>query len=69
MAINARHQDCLRRALEACQRAEATLRENPAPEFAAVEIRDALNAVTEVIAAESDDPILDSLFANFCIGK
>jgi tRNA modification GTPase len=69
MAINARHQDCLRRVLELCQRAGATLGENASPEFAAVDVRGALNAVTEVIAAESDDPILDSLFANFCIGK
>ncbi len=69
MAINARHQDCLRRALESCQRADVSLAENPSPEYAAVDVRDALNAVTEVIAAESDDPILDSLFANFCIGK
>jgi len=69
LAINARHQDCLRRAFESCQRADATLGEDSSPEYAAVDVRDALSAVTEVIAAESDDPILDVLFANFCIGK
>ncbi|MGI9089142.1 MAG: tRNA uridine-5-carboxymethylaminomethyl(34) synthesis GTPase MnmE [Chthoniobacterales bacterium] len=69
MAINARHQICLRRALEACQRADETVAAEMSPEYATIDVRTALTAVTEVIAAESDDPILDSLFANFCIGK
>jgi tRNA modification GTPase len=69
MAINARHQDCLRRAAESIERARTGFAEGMSPEYAAVDVRAALTAVTEVIAAESDDPILDSLFANFCIGK
>ncbi len=69
VAINARHRDCLRRGLENCERATALISENASPEFAAVDLRGALNAVTEVIALESNDPILDSLFAQFCIGK
>lgn len=66
VAINARHRDCLRRALEHCDRARGVI---AAPELAAIDLRAALNAVTEVIALESDDAILDSLFAQFCIGK
>ena len=66
VAINARHRDSLRRALENCGRARAILTE---PELASVDLRAALAAVTEVIALESDDAILDSLFAQFCIGK
>ncbi len=69
MAINARHQDCLRRAQESCQRASETIARNLSAEYVTVDVRGALTAVTEVIAAESDDPILDALFANFCIGK
>ncbi|MDQ2658787.1 MAG: tRNA uridine-5-carboxymethylaminomethyl(34) synthesis GTPase MnmE [Verrucomicrobiota bacterium] len=69
LAINARHQDCLRRAAESCGRAAATVTQDLSAEYIAVDVRGALQAVTEVIAAESDDPILDSLFANFCIGK
>ncbi len=38
-------------------------------EFFAIDLRAALQNVTDVIALESDDPILDSLFAQFCIGK
>lgn len=66
VAINARHRDCLRRALEDCARARGVFEE---AELATIDLHAALDAVTEVIALESDDAILDSLFAQFCIGK
>ncbi len=69
VAINARHRDCLRRALGACERAGVTLEQGLSLEFAAVDAHEALNAVAEVIGLGSDDPILDSLFSQFCIGK
>lgn len=69
VAINARHRDCLRRALEACDRARAALLENLAPEFVAVDLRGALHAVGEVIGHADMEDILDALFATFCIGK
>jgi tRNA modification GTPase len=69
VAINARHRDCLRRALESCDRASAALAENLAPEFVAVDLRGALHAVGEVIGHADMEDILDSLFATFCIGK
>ena len=67
VAINARHRDCLRRAVQDCDRAETALAQGL--EFFAIDLRAALQNVTDVIALESDDPILDSLFAQFCIGK
>ncbi len=69
VAINARHRDCLRRALEACDRANATFTANYSPEYAALDLRAALGAVTEIIGSAGDDAILDSVFAQFCIGK
>jgi tRNA modification GTPase len=69
VAINLRHRDCLRRALEACEAAAETFRLNHSPEYAAGDLRAALAAVVEVIGAASDDAILDSVFAQFCIGK
>lgn len=69
VAINARHRDCLRRALEAGDRARDALLENLAPEFVAVDLRAALHAVGEVIGHADMEDILDSLFATFCIGK
>ena len=69
LAINTRHRDCLRRALEACDRAAATFAANHSPEYAALDLRTALDAVVEIIGAAGDDAILDSVFAQFCIGK
>ena len=40
-----------------------------APEYMAVDLRAALRALGEVIGAENVEEILDSLFAQFCIGK
>jgi tRNA modification GTPase len=69
VAINARHRDCLRRALAACDDARRTLGQNLAPEFVAVDLRGALQAVGEVIGHTDMEQILDALFAQFCIGK
>ena len=69
VAINARHRDCLRRAREECDRAQAAIEGKVSPELVALDLRAALSSITNVIALESDDPILDSVFAQFCIGK
>ncbi len=69
IAINTRHRDCLRRARESCEHADVTFAENHSVEYVALDLRAALAAVTEIIAAESDDAILDSVFSQFCIGK
>jgi tRNA modification GTPase len=69
VAINARHRDCLRRALVACDQAREALEQNLAPEFVAVDLRGALQAVGEVIGHADMEQILDALFATFCIGK
>jgi tRNA modification GTPase len=69
LAINARHRDCLRRALDFCELAHATMKAGIAPEYMAVDLRAALGAVGEITGADNMEEILDSLFAQFCIGK
>lgn len=69
VAINTRHRDCLRRALEACDRAAATMSNGLAPEYVAVDLKDALHALGEVLGAVDVEQILDSVFGQFCIGK
>jgi tRNA modification GTPase len=69
VAINARHRDCLRRALAGCDEARSALRNNLPPELVAVDLRGALQAVGEVIGHADMEQILDALFATFCIGK
>jgi tRNA modification GTPase len=69
LAINARHRDCLRRALESCERAKTALKDKMTPDCYAVDIKQALNAVGEVIGTVDHEQILDSVFGQFCIGK
>ena len=69
VAINARHRDCLRRALDSCDLVHQTMTAGLAPEYMAVDLRAALRAIGEIIGAENVEDILDSLFAQFCIGK
>jgi tRNA modification GTPase len=69
VAINTRHRDCLRRALESCDRATTAQTEGLSPEYAAIHLNEALFAVGEVIGAVDVEQILDSVFSQFCIGK
>jgi len=69
LAINTRHRDCLRRALDSCDLADETMKAGLAPEYMAVDLRAALRAVGEITGVENVEEILDSLFAQFCIGK
>ena len=69
LAINARHRDCLRRALESIDRAASLQAEGLSSEYAAIHINEALAAVGEVIGVVDVERILDSVFSQFCIGK
>jgi tRNA modification GTPase len=69
VAINTRHRDCLRRALESCDRARAGMSQELSSEYVAVDLKEALHAVGEVIGAVGVEQILDSIFGQFCIGK
>ena len=69
IAINTRHRDCLRRALESCDRARTALGEGLSREYVTIDLDEALRAVGEVIGIVDVEQILDSVFSQFCIGK
>jgi tRNA modification GTPase len=69
VAVNTRHRDCLRCALESCDLARAALGQGVSQEYAAVDLDKALHAVGEVIGVVDVEQILDSVFSQFCIGK
>ena len=69
LAINMRHRECLRRALEACKHAKQALDETLSPEYLSVDLNEALRAMGEVIGSAGVEQILDSVFGQFCIGK
>jgi len=68
-AINARHQACLQRSRIRLQEAEEKLRNQADPELIAVPLREALDAVGEVVGAADIEEILGEIFSTFCIGK
>ncbi|MFP6867129.1 MAG: tRNA uridine-5-carboxymethylaminomethyl(34) synthesis GTPase MnmE, partial [Roseibacillus sp.] len=69
VAVNARHQDCLRRASEALGVAREQLARGESPEFAAVDLRLALEAIGEVAGKVETEELLGEIFGRFCIGK
>jgi tRNA modification GTPase len=69
VAINARHKAAFERSAERLRAACAALENNEAPEFIALEIREALHAFGDVIGQVDAERILDVIFSTFCIGK
>ncbi len=69
VAVNARHQDCLRRAEKALSVAREQLSAGESPEFAAVDLRIALDAIGEVAGKVETEELLGEIFGRFCIGK
>jgi tRNA modification GTPase len=69
IAINARHKAAFERAAERLLAAKTALEQGEAPEFIALEIREALQALGDVIGQVDVERILDVIFSTFCIGK
>ena len=69
VAINARHQECLNRGKVALVAARAGLEVSVGAEFAALDLRDALDAIGEVAGRVDTEEIFDAIFGAFCIGK
>ncbi len=68
-AVNARHANCLRRARESLTAGRALLAAGEPPEFAAMDLREALGSIGEVVGGADTESILGEIFATFCIGK
>lgn len=69
VAVNARHRQCLQAAHAALGRARALLEGGAAAEMAALELREALDALGEIAGRVDTEEILGEIFSRFCIGK
>jgi tRNA modification GTPase len=69
VAINARHQSCLKNAGRFGAAAAQALHDGLSPEFVAVDLRAALNALGEIVGGTDIENLLDRIFSAFCIGK
>ena len=64
-----RHKDALSRAKRGLGLARKSLEKKMSPEFVALDVKAALDAIGEVVGKTVTDDILNKIFSEFCIGK
>jgi tRNA modification GTPase len=64
-----RHKDALIRAEKSLNLAINSLKKKMSPEFVALDVKAALDAIGEVVGKTVTDDILNKIFSDFCIGK
>ncbi|MCS6917293.1 MAG: tRNA uridine-5-carboxymethylaminomethyl(34) synthesis GTPase MnmE [Chitinophagales bacterium] len=69
VVTNVRHAEALQRAGQALEEAQKGLRENRSKELIASDLRQALDALGEILGTVTSEQLLDFIFSNFCIGK
>ncbi|MCK4906505.1 MAG: tRNA uridine-5-carboxymethylaminomethyl(34) synthesis GTPase MnmE [Spirochaetes bacterium] len=66
---NVRHNICLKDALNSVNNAHDSLENGLSGEFIALDMRNAISSLGEIIGLITSDDVLDNIFGNFCIGK
>ncbi|HKV83795.1 MAG TPA: tRNA uridine-5-carboxymethylaminomethyl(34) synthesis GTPase MnmE, partial [Ktedonobacterales bacterium] len=69
LVSSVRHQAALRQAGEHLRAALATLGESIPLDFVSIDLRAALDALGEITGETATADLLDTIFAEFCIGK
>lgn len=69
MVTQVRHRVALERAEASLQESLASIERGIEPEFVAVDLRGAGDALGEIVGAVTSDEVLDRIFSEFCIGK
>ena len=66
---NIRHKTAMEKTSALLSRAEESLRRGHSPEFAAFDVREALDSLGEITGKTTNEEVLDRIFLTFCIGK
>jgi tRNA modification GTPase len=69
LITNLRHKIAIENAIVSLGRSMSGFEENKPVEIIALELRDSLDRLGEIVGAVTTEDILDSIFKNFCIGK
>jgi tRNA modification GTPase len=69
LVANLRHEELLRAAREALERAAGCFQSGESDEFTMVDLHQALEALGEIIGLGIGEAVLDRVFARFCVGK
>ncbi|MFH1008101.1 MAG: tRNA uridine-5-carboxymethylaminomethyl(34) synthesis GTPase MnmE [Candidatus Latescibacterota bacterium] len=64
-----RHKECLDRAVGALRTAKRAISSSISYEYVALDLRESLNALGEIVGKTTTEDILDAIFSEFCIGK
>jgi len=67
--VSARHATALARARGCIVEAREKLQRDEPTELVASDLRDAIDAMGEIVGRIDNEAMLDTLFAKFCIGK
>jgi tRNA modification GTPase len=69
LVCSPRHKESLNRALDHVEAAAAAHEADVSPDLVAIDVVSAINALGELTGQTASEDLLESIFANFCIGK
>jgi tRNA modification GTPase len=69
MITNMRHKLAIEKAYKNIQTAKESIEQGMSAEFAAFDLREALDNLDEITGKKINDEVLDKIFSSFCIGK
>ena len=69
VVTNLRHKTAIEHSLQSLNRSMNALTENQPVEIIALELRDSLDRIGEIVGAVTTEDILNKIFSDFCIGK
>jgi tRNA modification GTPase len=67
--VNRRHKEALERAARSLERGLEAAKEGTTSEFIALDVREALVALSEITGEVTSEEVLNRIFSSFCIGK
>ena len=69
VVTNMRQKEALRHALASLEKARKAVEEKLSPELVAIEVKETLDCIGEIVGEVVTDDILDRIFSQFCVGK
>lgn len=69
LITNLRHKDALRKSSKSIQRSIQSIKMDYSPEFIALDIKEAKDALGEIVGEVLTEDLLERVFSEFCIGK
>jgi tRNA modification GTPase len=67
--LNARHRECLNRAIASLESAFRALSTTNEPDIVAIDIKEALVALGEISGEQVSEEVIQAIFESFCVGK